>query len=424
MSLGRSIDLWGTNPGDAIDAALAAIETALHELLSTDPAYWRTCQKKDLLARLEKLQAQQAALKLRVLATAGDIAEETGAKDVSRWMRTELLVDKGVARSQVKLAAAVTKYDLVADGLAEGVVSQDKARVITQALDKIEADPVASSEDLVLAEKLLVDYATRLTANELRIVGRRILREIDPARFEDAEAKALLAEEERAQQKTALRVWDNHDGTVGFDGVLPTSIGMRFKRLVEAYAQPRKQQLVAKGAPLPPWERLMGQGFARLLETVDPAALPRHGGDATTINVVISLEELRKEIGIATLGYDETNGTTISAAEARRMACNATIIPWVLGGDSEVLDAGRGSRFFQPIQRKAMRLQQKCCQAEGCDMPPEWCDAHHLDQWAAGGKTDLKDGALLCPHHHRLAHNAAYVHERLPDGTIRFTRRP
>ncbi|MFE7224835.1 DUF222 domain-containing protein [Nocardioides sp. NPDC057577] len=424
MSLGRDIDHWGTNPGDAIDAALKAIETALHDLLASDPAYWRTGQKKDLLERLEKLQAQQAALKLRVLATAGDIAEETGAKDASAWMRAELLVDKGAARSQIKLATRVAKYDLVAAGLAEGVVSLDKARVITQALDKIKTDPVTSGEDLALAEKLLVDYATQLTANELRIVGRKILTEVDPARFEDAEAKALLAEEERAQQKTALRVWDNHDGTVGFEGVLPTSIGMRFKRLVEAYAQPRKQQLVAKGAALPPWERLMGQGFTRLLETIDPAALPRHGGDATTVNVVISLEELRKDLGTATLGYDETNGTTISAAEARKLACNATIIPWVLGGDGEVLDAGRASRFFQPIQRKALRLQQKCCQAEGCDMPPEWCDAHHLDPWAAGGKTDLKDGALLCPHHHRLAHAPAYIHERLPDGTIRFTRRP
>ncbi|OIJ23922.1 HNH endonuclease signature motif containing protein, partial [Nocardioides luteus] len=401
-----------------------AIETALHDLVATDPVYWRTEQKKNLLERLEKLQAQQAALKLRMLASGGDIAEETGDKDASAWMRAELLVDKGAARSQLKLATRVAKYGLIAAGLAEGVVSENKARVITSALDAIENDPVASAEDLVLAEKLLVDYATRLTAHELRVVGKRILREIDPARFEDAEAKALLAEEERAQQRTALRVWDNHDGTIGFDGVLPTSVGMRFKRLVEAYAQPRKQHLLDKGAPLPPWERLMGQGFTRLLETIDPASLPRHGGDATTINVVISLDELSKDLGIATLGYDETNGTTISAAEARRMACNATIIPWVLGGDSEVLDAGRASRLFQPIQRKALRLWHKCCQAEGCDMPPEWCDAHHLDPWATGGKTDLKDGALLCPHHHRLAHNPAYTHERLPDGTIRFTRRP
>ncbi|SDL01546.1 protein of unknown function [Nocardioides sp. YR527] len=424
MSLDRDVDHWGSHPGDAIDAALAAIESSLQDLLASDPAYWRTSTKKDLLARLEIIQTQQAALRLRVLASSGDIAEETGDKDASAWMRAELLLDKAVARSQIKLATKIATYELVADGLAQGVVSPDKARVITKVLDKIEADPVASSEDLTLAEKLLVDHATRLTANELAIVGRKILTEIDPARFEDAEAQALLAEEERAQQRTALRVWDNHDGTVGFDGVLPVSMGMRFKRLVEAYAQPRKQQLVGKGAPLPPWERLMGQGFARLLETLDPAALPRHGGDATVVNVVISLEELRKDLGTATLGYDETNGTTITAAEARRMACNATIIPWVLGSEGEVLDAGRASRFFQPIQRKALRLQAKCCQAEGCDMPPEWCDAHHLDPWAAGGKTDLKDAALLCLHHHRLAHAPAYVHERLPDGTIRFTRRP
>jgi hypothetical protein len=407
-----------------LDAAMATIDSSLEDLLATDPIYWSAEEKKAVLAWSAKIEAQQTALKLRVLAAAGDIAEETGAKDASGWLRTELLIDKGVARSQIKLATRVAKYDLVAAGLAEGVISQDKARVISQALDQIETDPVASREDLALAEKVLVEEADRLTANELRIAGKRILTRVDPVRFEDAEAKAVQAEEERAQQKTALRIWDNHDGTVGFDGVLPVSVGMRFKRMVESYAQPRKQQLVDKGAPLPPWERLLGHGFTRLLETLDPASLPRHGGDATTINVVISLDELRKDLGTATLGYDETNGTVISAAEARRMACNATIIPWVLGGDSEVLDVGRASRFFQPIQRKALRLQHKCCQAEGCDMPPEWCDAHHLDPWSAGGKTNLKDGALLCPHHHRLAHNPAYVHERLPDGTIRFTRRP
>jgi hypothetical protein len=383
MSLDGSINHWDTNPSDAIDTALAAIETSLTQLLAMDPVYWRTSQKKDFLARVEKLQAQQVALTLRVLAAAGDIAEETGDKDASTWMRAELLVDKGVARSQIKLATAMTRYELVAAGLASGEVSEAKARVITKALDKIDTDPVATAEDLALAEKLLVEYATELTAKKLQIIGRRILAEVDPARFEAAEAKALLAEEERAQQRTALRVWDNRDGTVGFEGVLPVSIGMRFKRLVEAYAQPRKQQLVEKGAPLPPWERLMGQGFARLLETIDPTSLPRHGGDATVVNVVISLEELRKDLGVATLGFDETNGTTITASEARRMACNATIIPWVLGGDGEVLDAGRASRFFQPIQRKALRIQQKCCQAEGCDMPPEWCDAHREDVGAS-----------------------------------------
>ncbi|MEU0313258.1 hypothetical protein [Nocardioides sp. NPDC006273] len=55
-------------------------------------------------------------------------------------MRAELLVDKGAARSQIKLANAVSRYELVAAGLASGEVSEAKAGVITKALDKIDAD--------------------------------------------------------------------------------------------------------------------------------------------------------------------------------------------------------------------------------------------------------------------------------------------
>ncbi|MFJ2759759.1 DUF222 domain-containing protein [Nocardioides sp. NPDC087217] len=419
MSLGRDIDHWGTNPGDAIDAALQAIETALQELLATDPAYWRASQKKDLLARLEKLQAQQAALKLRVLATAGDIAEETGAKDASGWMRTELLVDKGVARSQVKLAAAVSKYELVADGLAEGVVSQDKARVITQALDKIEADPAASAEDLALAEKLLVDYATRLTANELKIVGRRILAEIDPERFEQAEAKALQREEEHAQRRTFFQSRDNGDGTIDIQARVSRAVGMRLRTLLDSLAQPRKLSAEDKGRKAP-YDRLLGQAFARVVETYDVDQLPRHGGHATTMFITMSVEDLRKDLGTAALGFD---GERITAAEARRMACNADLVPVVLGTDSEVLDLGRTARLAYPVQHRALRLRDKCCQAEDCDAPAAWTEAHHLKPWAEGGRTDLANMVLLCPSDHRRIHEPNYAYERLPDGRIRFTRR-
>ncbi|MDQ4114182.1 MAG: HNH endonuclease [Actinomycetota bacterium] len=419
MSLKGGIDHWGTNPGDAIDAALKAIETALQELLTTDPAYWRTDQKKDLLERLEKFQAQQAALKFRVLAAAGDIAEETGAKDASGWMRTELLVDKGVARSQIKLAAGIAKYDLVADGLAEGVVSQDKARVITQALDAIETDPAASREDLVLAEKLLVDHATRLTANELKIVGRRILAEIDPERFEQAEAKALQREEEHAQRRTFFQSRDNGDGTIDIHARVSRAVGMRLRTLLDSLAQPRKLSAEDKGRKAP-YDRLLGQAFARVIETYDVDQLPRHGGHGTTVFITMSVEDLRNDLGTAALGFD---GEQISAAEARRMACNADLIPVVLGTDSEILDFGRTARLAYPVQHRALRLRDKCCQAEDCDAPAAWTEAHHLKPWSEGGLTNLANMVLLCSSDHRRIHDPNYGYERLPDGRIRFTRR-
>ncbi|WP_328529403.1 HNH endonuclease [Nocardioides sp. NBC_00368] len=419
MSLGREIDHWGTNPGDAIDAALSAIESSLHDLLASDPVYWRTDQKKDFLEWLEKIQAQQAALKLRVLAAAGDIAEETGAKDASGWMRTELLVDKAVARSQIKLAAAVAKYERVSAGLAAGVVSQDKARVITQALDAIEADPAASTEDLSLAEKLLVDHATRLTANELRIVGKRILSEIDPDRFEAVEAKALQREEELAARRTFFASRDNGDGTVDIQARVSRAVGVRLRTILDSLAQPRKISAEDKGIKAP-YDRLLGQAFAHVIETYDVDQLPRHGGHATTVFITMSVEDLRNDLGTAALGFD---GDQITAAEARRLACNADLIPVVLGTDSEILDLGRTARLAHPIQHRALRLRDQGCQAEDCDAPAAWTEAHHLKPWSEGGRTDLENMVLLCGSDHRRIHDPNYGYERLPDGRIRFTRR-
>ncbi|MFE6647718.1 DUF222 domain-containing protein [Nocardioides sp. NPDC057772] len=334
-------------------------------------------------------------------------------------MRTELLVDKAVARSQIKLAAGVAKYDRVAEGLAEGVVSQDKARVITKALDAIETDPAASGEDLVLAEKLLVDYATRLTANELKIVGQRILVEIDPERFEAAEAKALQREEERAARRTFFSSRDNGDGTVDIHARVSRAVGVRLRTILDSLAQPRKLSAQDRGVKAP-YDRLLGQAFAWVVETYDVDQLPRHGGHATTAFITMTLDQLRADLGTAALGFD---GDQITAAEARRMACNADLVPVVLGTDSEILDFGRTARLAHPIQHRALRLRDKCCQAEDCDAPAAWTEAHHLKPWSEGGRTDLENMVLLCGSDHRRIHDPNYGYERLPDGRIRFTRR-
>ncbi|RLP73962.1 HNH endonuclease [Mycetocola manganoxydans] len=42
----------------------------------------------------------------------------------------------------------------------------------------------------------------------------------------------------------------------------------------------------------------------------------------------------------------------------------------------------------------------------GCDRPPSYTEAHHINEWAAdGGRTDIADGILLCRHCHMLIHN-------------------
>jgi hypothetical protein len=95
----------------------------------------------------------------------------------------------------------------------------------------------------------------------------------------------------------------------------------------------------------------------------------------------------------------------------------------VLGGRGEILDLGRARRLFTPAQRKALILRDRTCRAEGCDIPGTWAEAHHWIPWNVGGKTDLRNGILLCSHHHHLVHDPRFAADRLANGDVRFTRR-
>ena len=115
-------------------------------------------------------------------------------------------------------------------------------------------------------------------------------------------------------------------------------------------------------------------------------------------------------------------GETISAGEARRLACNAGIIPAVLGAGSVTLDLGRESRLFSEPQRVAAGLRYDTCAADGCERPYAWCELHHRQPWSRGGRTDLRDAVPLCHWHHQRIHDHRYRHDYRSDGGITFRR--
>jgi hypothetical protein len=107
------------------------------------------------------------------------------------------------------------------------------------------------------------------------------------------------------------------------------------------------------------------------------ATCPTAGGTApvTTMVVRLSLDDLRTGSGTASIdGIQET----ISIATARRLAADAELIPMVLGGSGEVLDAGRATRFFTRTQRLALIERDDGCAFAGCTSPPAYAEAHHI----------------------------------------------
>ena len=123
--------------------------------------------------------------------------------------------------------------------------------------------------------------------------------------------------------------------------------------------------------------------------------------DKAQLMVTISLDDLRSETNGAAV---TATGEVLAPSVVRKLACDAGIIPLILGSDGQILDMGRTARFFTPGQRKAIWHRDQGCTYPGCTMPPQWCDAHHVNWWSRGGTTDIDNAALLCERHHTTVH--------------------
>lgn len=87
-----------------------------------------------------------------------------------------------------------------------------------------------------------------------------------------------------------------------------------------------------------------------------------------------------------------------------RLACDSEVTRVVFGPSSQVIDASRAERTFSGPRRRAIVARDQTCRYPGCTAPPALGELHHVDHWAAGGRTDINAGILLCWYHHDLVH--------------------
>ncbi|WP_353950435.1 DUF222 domain-containing protein [Knoellia sp. S7-12] len=148
------------------------------------------------------------------------------------------------------------------------------------------------------------------------------------------------------------------------------------------------------------------------------------GGAATVVHVSVTLADLLA--GLAGVDGGQGSGavlgsrarqTMLAPSVVRQLACDADVIPVVLGADGEIADLGRVTRLFTLGQRRFLWHRDGQCTFPGCTAPAAWTQAHHVVHWVDGGPSDLENAALLCQRHHTQVHDQrliATVH--LPDG--------
>ncbi|HZN12831.1 MAG TPA: DUF222 domain-containing protein [Acidimicrobiales bacterium] len=128
------------------------------------------------------------------------------------------------------------------------------------------------------------------------------------------------------------------------------------------------------------------------------------------LNLVVDLDEV------------ETGGTFISGSVApgaliESLLCDCNLHRVLAKGRSSILDYGRSARTAPPDLFNAIALRDGHCREPGCDRPPSWCDAHHVDVWEEGGVTSLANSVLRCTRHHHQWHKRRKLGwtERLED---------
>lgn len=137
------------------------------------------------------------------------------------------------------------------------------------------------------------------------------------------------------------------------------------------------------------------------------------GSRQPSVRVLVTATALDSGVGV---GRIEGIATPVSMRTVQRLACSNGTVRVTFDGNGNALDLGREQRLFTPRQRLVLAARDGGCRFPGCDRPPSWCEAHHIDHWQRDhGRTDVDRGVLLCRHHHMLVHNNGWEIEH--DGT-------
>ena len=389
------------------------------------------------IATLAEIESAAQALRLRLSAAADArrVAEETADTGTDAWLARLTGTTREAMAGGLWLAGRLeTTYSATREAFAAGRLRVEQVRVIVQAADQ--APPEATPEQVRLAEERLVAKATGdgtrsgrpMDARRLRQAARRMFDVVDRD-LADRHERILLGREARsAEESTYFALHDNGDGSWSGRFRIPELHGQLFRQAIDRLTAPRRLSRDRAGDQVVDVTALgtscganldETRGLA-LLELIEHLPTQGHGPLAVDVLVTVDLEALMSGLGAARLD----TGVAITAGEARRLACEAGLVPAVLGGRSQPLDLGRSRRLHDLTQRRALALLHDSCAVAGCARPFAWCEIHHHRlSWSRGGRTDLDNGLPLCGHHHRRAHDTRFDLRRRSDGEWAFHRR-
>jgi hypothetical protein len=414
---------------DQLDAATAKVAGMNFAALS--PAV-----RLRALERMETSRRRQVAVSHDVIA---GLADEDPAdiggpvhKVVADWLRISCAEAGRRLRDVAQLSprSTLTGQELppelpaTAEAWRDGHLDGQHLRVIqTLVRDLPEAIPVETVEK---TERFLARQALKLRPDQLQGVANRCALLINPdGKFSDTD---------RARQRGFTWCGQRADGMSIGKLVASPELRANIDAWLARFAapgmcNPDDQTPCVDGEPA---EEFAGRDTrshaqrqhdalnALVRSRLGDPKLGVHNGLPVTVVVSTTLQELSSGAGRAVTG----GGTLVPMGDLIRMASHAYHYLAVFDEhSSRPLYLGRTRRIASPDQRIVLYAKDRGCTHPGCDVPGYWCEVHHVDEWATGGRTDADRLAFTCPPNHKLVENGWRTRKR-PNGRTEWIPPP
>ncbi len=299
----------------------------------------------------------------------------------------------------------------IATALTSGSLAVAAAEAIRCGLSPV-ADSAPASDLLAECARLLERVAL-VSLDELRREARAARDRLDEA--------GIARREKQRRDNRYLKRWIRDDGMYQGAFLLDPEAGLHVFTALDAIIAPRRgvrfvdaatdastgNTADSTDASAVDDSRTRDQRLAdalvdlvRLAVDADPGTL--FGLRRPAVRVVVTEATLETAGGH---GFLEGDAQPISRATIDRFVCDTGMIGIKFDRRQQIIDLGRTQRLFSATQRLAISVRDGGCIFPGCTKPPAGCEVHHITQWRNGGRTDARDGVLLCRHHHMLLHN-------------------
>jgi hypothetical protein len=338
--------------------------------------------------------------------------------------------------SESAVVTEVPWHDALGKAMLSGALTPAQHEAILRGLGEPPVDSFSVDADAVrdvwtLAAQQLIAEAAGVEVDEMVRRARQVRDALDPIGAEERHARRF--------ERRSFRLWTDADGIRHSHMTFDDENGAFWETVISAALRPRR------GGPRFVTDEERAAADELIADTRSNEQLAydlvtsvfRAGALATASDVFgarqpgVRMVVVRDAVGprdafgrMLATGHLEDGGDAIAGSVIDRALCDVGSVEVTVDSCGNPLDVGREQRLFTAKHRLALAVRDGGCMWPGCRAQASYCEAHHIDNWSDGGRTDGERGILLCRFHHTLLHNAGWKITREKLGPFVLHRPP